>query len=117
MKFKDREGHCNLPNKYSDNPELSIWVKGQQANILHIPKDRAAKLNSIGLNAVTWQDVRWEIMFEELRKYKDREGYCNVPGKIVHNLKLSRWVSRQRGHGLKMSKERAAKLHSIGFMW
>merc|ERR1740139_2154979 len=117
MKFKDREGHCNVPNKYSDNPELSIWVKGQQANILHIPKDRAAKLNSIGLNAVTWQDVRWEIMFEELRKYKDREGHCNVPFEFSDNPELGRWVSRQRARRSKILKERASKLDSIGFTW
>merc|ERR1740139_978806 len=117
MKFKDREGHCNVPNKYSDNPELSIWVKGQQANILHIPKDRAAKLNSIGLNAVTWQDVRWEIMFEELRKYKDREGHCNVPFEFSDNPELGRWVRSQRARRSKILKERASKLDSIGFTW
>jgi len=56
-------------------------------------------------------------MFEELRKFKDREGHCNVPYRYSDNQKLGLWVGTQRGHGLKMSKERAAKLHSIGFIW
>jgi len=116
-KFKGREGHSNVPQKYSDNPELGTWVMNQRRQRLKISKERASKLDSIWFTWRTKQDVGWEIMFEELRKFKDREGYCNFPGKIVHNLKLGRWVSYQRLHRSKISKERSAKLDSIGFKW
>jgi len=55
-------------------------------------------------------------MFEELRKFKEREGHCKVPRKYSDNLELGGWVMTQRGKRLKMSKERATKLDSIGFI-
>jgi len=56
-------------------------------------------------------------MFEELRKFKDNEGHCNVPGKYFGNPELGRLVSRQRVQRSKVSKERASKHDSIGFTW
>lgn len=48
-KFKDREGHCNVPQRYSDIPELGTWVKNQRAKGLKISKERASKLDPMGL--------------------------------------------------------------------
>merc|ERR1712194_588378 len=114
---KEREGHCNVPYKYSDNPKLGQWVMNQQANRSKISKERASKLDSIGF---TWDRnpyVRWDIMLEELRKFKEREGHCGVPSSSIDNPKLGRWVENQRRKRLKMSKKRASKLDSIGFTW
>jgi len=115
-KFKEREGHCNVPARFSDNPKLGNWVSTQRGQKLKISKERAAKLHSIDF---TWvePDVRWEAMFEELRKFKEREGHCKVPRRYSNNPELGRWVGTQRGQRLKISKERAAKLDSIGFTW
>ena len=118
-KFKDSEGHCNVPYRFSDNPELGRWISYQQERRSKISKERASKLHSIGF---TWVfdielDVRWEIMCEELTKFKDRKGHCNVPSGYSENLELGRWASTRRGQRLKISKERAAKLDSIGFIW
>jgi len=115
-KFKEREGHCKVPARFSDNPKLGIWVSTQRGQRLKISKERAAKLDSISFTWVV-QDGRWEIMFDELRKFKEREGHCNVPARFSDNPKLGNWVSTQRGQKLKISKERAAKLHSIDFTW
>jgi len=49
-------------------------------------------------------------MFEELRKFKEREGHCNLPQRYSHNPELGRWVIKRS----KISKERASKLDSIG---
>merc|ERR1740139_1885047 len=118
-KFKEREGHCNVPQRFSDNLELGRWVHRHRAKRLKISKERAAKLDSIGFTWVVYiePDLRWEIMFEELRKFKDREGHCNVPQKYSDNPELGRWVSSKRVHRSKISKERASKLDSIGFTW
>jgi len=118
-KFKDREVHYNVPFEFSDNPELGRWVSNHLAKRLKISKERASKLDSIGF---TWVvdielDVRWELMFEELRKFKDNEGHFNVPGKYSDNPELGRLVRRQRVQRSKISKERASKHDSIGFMW
>jgi len=40
-----------------------------------------------------------------------------VPQNYSDNPELGRWVGKQRGKRLKMSKERASKLDSIGFTW
>merc|ERR1719491_1872427 len=118
-KFKDREGRCNVPRRFSDNPKLGKWVSNQRRKRLKISKERASKLDSIGF---TWVvhielDVRWEIMFEELQKFKDGEGHCNVPHIYSDNLELGRWVMNQQANRSKISKERASKLDSIGFTW
>jgi len=57
-------------------------------------RERASKHYSIGF---TWDrnpDVRWEILFEELSKFTDREVYCNLSFNYSDNPELGRWVSR-----------------------
>merc|ERR1740139_1683312 len=116
-KFKDREGHCNVTSSYSENPELGKWVSWQRRQRLKMSKERGCKLDSIGFTWGADQDIQWEIMFEELRKFKDTECHCNVPVRFSDNPKLGTWVHSQRSKRLKISKERASKLDSIGFTW
>jgi len=116
-KFKDRVGHCQVPKRFSDNPKLGKWVSRQRSQRSKILKELAAKLDSIGFTLETTQDARWEIMLEELRKFKYREGHCNVPSNYSDNFELGQWVRTQRCKRLKISKERASKLDSIGFTW
>jgi len=40
-----------------------------------------------------------------------------VPQNYSDSLELGLWVMKQRGQRLKMLKERASKLDSIGFTW
>jgi len=118
-KFKEMEGHCNVPQNHSYNPELGRWVSRQRGQRSKIWKERASILDSIGFTWVVDNElnVRWEIMFEELSKFKDREGHCNAPGKYSKNSELSRWVSRQGVQGSKISKERASQPDSIRCTW
>ena len=97
-----------MPARFSDNPELGIWVRTQRGQRLKMLKERASKLDSIGF---TWNrnlDVRWDIMFEKLRKCKEREGHCSV--RYSENPELSNWVSNQRSNRLKISKEELPNL-------
>jgi len=87
-KFKEREGHCNVPKRYSDNPELGRWVSYQRVKRSKMSKERASKLDSIGFTWGIKLDVKWEIMYEELRKFKDRESHCDVPQRYSENPKL-----------------------------
>jgi len=78
-KFKEREGHRNVPCRFSDNPELSRWVDKQGGQRLEMSKERVSKLDSIGFTWGSTQYARWEIMLEEIRKFKAPEGHCSVP--------------------------------------
>ena len=80
-------------------------------------KERASKLDSIGFTWGIKQDTKWEILFEELREFNEREGHCKVPYSYSENPGLGRWVSNQQAKRLEVSKERASKLDSIGFIW
>ena len=87
-KFKDREGHCNMPSRFSENPKLGIWVNAQRSKRLKISKERGWKLDLIGFTRDINPDIQWEIMFDELRKFKDSEGHCNAPVRFSDNPKI-----------------------------
>ena len=67
----------------------------------------------------------WEDRFEELKDYRKKYGNCNVPQRYQQNKQLGIWVNHQRtqhkkfqnGEYSTMTKERIAKLRSIGFVW
>ena len=140
-KFKDCEGHCDVPFNSMDNPKLGRWVGKQREHKSIMSKERKLNLESIGFTWCSKQkskqnDEKWDVMFYELEKFKASEGHCNVPHNNRENLKLGKWVCKQvstnisiwpillnqqvrcqRGKKLSMSKERKAKLESIGFIW
>merc|ERR1719491_1376922 len=89
----------------------------QRGHKLKMPKKRASKLDSIGFTLDRNLDAKWDTMFEELRKFKERECHSNVPQKYSDNPELGTWVMNQRRQRLKISKERASKLDSIWFSW
>ena len=66
--------------------------------------------------------VPWIERYEELKKYKETHGDCNVPRR--HGA-LGIWVDTQRtnyrflkeGKSARMSDDRIQKLESVGFQW
>ncbi|GFH59755.1 hypothetical protein CTEN210_16231 [Chaetoceros tenuissimus] len=48
--FKEENGHCNVPQKYSKKSKLGIWVKHQRDNYKNgdLTKDRIEKLTELG---------------------------------------------------------------------
>jgi len=78
--FKLQKGHCEVPQKYSGNPGLGMWVSTQrkQYSLLKERKSsfmtetRIEELNDIGF---TWQIkeyscVSWAERYEELKQFK-----------------------------------------------
>lgn len=71
------------------------------------------------------QNQAWLDRFEELKKYKEEHGDCQVPQKYLPNPSLGTWVNKQRmeykllmdGHKSSMTEERLQALASIGFTW
>ena len=95
-------------------------------NINKLSAEREAKLNAIGF---AWGVCRgklalkvdWNTRFEQLVEYKKSNGDCYVRQHRRQHVSLSRWVVNQRKtkfkNTAKISKEREAKLNSIGFDW
>jgi len=81
MKYKDREGDCNVPHSHEeDGKKLGVWLDTQRrANKKgKLNTDQIKRLDGIRVvwDVLKWQ---WENSYVLLVKYKDREGHCNVP--------------------------------------
>jgi len=65
---------------------------------------------------VTKRSDAWDLRYEELTDYKEKHGDCNVPQSMGG---LGEWVQRRRQDYKKgkLSKERTARLESIGYVW
>ena len=129
-KYKQKFGHCNVSKSKRDKnyKELAEWVLAQRENYkkksASLTKERINKLSNIGfLWKSTYLENFWEKQFEELNKYKNKFGHCNVTkGKRDKDYKeLGEWVCDQRRYYRKKSasltKERIKKLSEIGFLW
>ncbi len=118
--FKKDKGHCRVPRKWSENPQLATWVSNQRQAYRkeELSKERVARLEALGFE---WDPsaASWEAMFQALVAFKENRGHCGVPAKWSENPELGRWVSRQR-HAFrerKMSEERVVRLEALGFEW
>jgi len=65
-------------------------------------------------------DAKWEEMYQGLVAYKKGKKDINFPScKIKIDLKLGRWIVRQRFlyRNQQMAKDRVCLLNSVGFVW
>lgn len=117
--FKNKNGHCNVPKEYSENPRLGAWVSKQrlQQSKGKLSSYRFDKLNQLDFNWHTLHSF-WEEMFSELCKFKKEHGHCNVPRGYKKAPKLATWVCVQRNvfKKNKLPKERLKKLTKLGFV-
>ena len=120
IRYRDKHGNCNVPQKLPENPRLAKWVMTQRrlkgANKLS--DDRIRQLSEVGLQWVVF-DARWDEMFKRLVEYYKIHGNCNVPGKWRPNPSLGRWVMTQRikRRADELSEDRVHRLNEIGFEW
>jgi hypothetical protein len=116
--YKTNTGHCDVPDKWGENPKLSHWVGVQRRNYIKgkMNHERTTSLNQIGF---VWEphDASWSGMFSELIKLRELKGHGHVPQRFAENPKLGRWAARQRAsiRRKQLSKERARLLEEIGF--
>ena len=121
IKFRMREGHCNVPPTYitTDGLPLGAWVSHQRRRKDKLTAKRKRLLNEQGF---IWdrREYEWHQGFDALATYKEREGHCLVPRNHVEGrVRLGRWVDRQRQNKKKgkLSADRIRRLNSIGFDW
>ena len=118
LSFKERFGHCNVPDKWQENPKLGNWIGVQRRSYQKgkISQERISGLNEVGF---LWSpiDASWEQMFSELLQFKESNGHCDVPKRFEDNLKLGLWAARQRAAIRKgqLNGERLRWLTEIGF--
>lgn len=134
-KFKQERNHCNVPNRYPEDPSLGCWVSTQRRHYKRaqikpgegITPDRAGRLMQLGFEW-TGENPRhknWDIRFEELKHFKAKYGHAQVPIGFEDNVQLANWTSTQRqeyknllkGKASRLNKQRIKLLESIGFVW
>jgi len=123
VEYKEKNGHCNFSTK---NGSFGFWIDRQRAlfRSKKLKADRYEKLVGIGL---AFEDARlsarfatnnekWNRLFMELVKYKEKNGHCNFP---TTNGSLGKWISRQRTlfRSNKLMADRYEKLVGIGFLF
>lgn len=108
--FKNMHGHCNVLQKNN----LGVWASVQRMYYKknQLSSDRIEKLNALGF---IWDsgDFVWNEKYEELHKFKNKFGHCNVPAR--DNL-LGVWLGTQKKSykNNTLSVDRIEKLKSLG---
>jgi hypothetical protein len=114
-----------------DEGDLAVFVEageneqrareGRKERLKEDKKEDAGDLgDSSGMRLEKFKEInegKWNGKFEELKRFKQVHGHCNIPLKF--NIPLGIWVSNQRSKYRKreLSEERVEKLKSIGFEW
>ena len=73
----------------------------------------------------SYQSQMWDERFEEICAYKKKFGNCLVPHNWSENIRLAKWVKRQRyqyklkkeGKHSTLTDEREEALEQLGFTW
>lgn len=146
-KFKDANGHCNVPSRYGDDASLAYWVQLQRTKFFNnsLSDERVAVLNGIrfhwdpsgvrrkyrdqersnkaaalnrSYNPVEF-DAWWNTMFTRLKAYHKQHGNCFVPDKYEADQSLAYWVQCQRTSLFlrKLSNKHKESLDQLGFHW
>ncbi len=130
VQFKTEHGHCIVPVHYPKNPKLRGFVENtrSQWKAGELAPERIAKLDAVGF---AWEPGRhpvsdvngispaWKVRFDELLRYRDEHGDCDVPTKWSKNPQLGIWVGNQRQERKRgvLHPERERLLDGIGFTW
>ena len=118
--YCEREGNALAPQRYKtdDGYKLGTWVSNVRAKIGALNKEKKARLDSLGFD---WDPIetQWEQSFLELKHFYEREGHVLISFgyKSKYGFALDRWVINQRKIKKSLSKEKIARLDSLGFEW
>ncbi len=118
--FKNKYGHCNVPRSCNDNRPLANWISTVRRSYKKgvLEQNKILELNKLGFN---WSplDIMWDHQLTELKKFKNRYGHCNVPGRFNNNLPLANWVNTVRQSHRKgvLEQNKILELNKLGFDW
>ena len=117
--FRQREGHSNvLQNHKEKSFNLGAWLTTQRQNKHHLSEVKIKRLDALEISWNTHED-KWEQGFTELATFKELNGHCMVPAKMItkHGYKLGVWIGSQRRNRVKLTQDKVRRLESIGFNW
>ena len=116
--FHEREHHSNVPRDHVENGlKIGLWTRNQRANRSKLSVDRITRLDSVKFTWNCFSDT-WGNSFVALKSFHKREHHCRVPiGWVENDVRLGRWVSRQRQKITLLSQEQICALNSLGFIW
>ena len=121
LEFKETHGHCNVPRRYELNKKLGVWVHMNRVKFKkeQLSVDRVAKLKDIGFVWRINKRTEWTSHYEDLIRYKEEHGHCNVPQDYKLNKALGEWVKNTRAYFRDgaLSETRIAMLNELGFVW
>lgn len=114
--YEERNSHCNVPTRWSENPELPDWLREQRQLACRgkLKPEYRRRLEQLG---VVWRlrEVRWEEMFAALKRFQEKHGHTRVPETWTDDPRLPRWVFKQRSRKGALSAQRIRHLKEIGF--
>jgi hypothetical protein len=124
LRFKEINGHSNVPRSYAESEALALWVSNQRAKKKRgtLFPERENRLNSISF---LWSprevddSAFWNQNYILLQEFQKIHGHCDVPTAYPKNPSFGFWVSNQRSlkRKGKMPLEIEEKLNAIGFIW
>ncbi|MDP3559703.1 MAG: Helicase associated domain protein [Legionellaceae bacterium] len=119
-KYKEDNGHCNIPLSCPKHKEIISWTISQRSNYKKgkLSQEKIGKLDSIGF-IFDPRNAAWEENFICLSKYREEHGNCNVPKNYQNNQNLSKWVDHQRTsyRNNNLGEIRLKKLRSLDFIF
>lgn len=122
QEFSEHEKHCRIPASYrsSDGYQLGVWVSRQRKNKSSLSPNLKLRLEEI--SGWVWDALsdQWDVGFQYLLDFYEREGHCQVPYRTITNngFRLGQWVGTQRRAIDSLLPERKSKLDSIaGWVW
>lgn len=124
LKFKEINGHCNVPFDYKETAKLGPFVNSMRTRKAagELSEERMRLLEEIGfkwaVRDASNEDI-WDARFQQLVAFKAAHGHCDVPVKLPDDPPFGHWVSRQRGDKRKgiIEPDRAKRLDEICFNW
>ncbi|GFH62020.1 hypothetical protein CTEN210_18496 [Chaetoceros tenuissimus] len=138
QKFKKTFGHCNVPNRFKDDPSLGHWVTDIRGAYKKIQLGEKPKLNLTHANIEKLEEMgfEWTRQFPKqslktniakLKKFKQKHGHCNVTQQNKDDPSLGRWVANMRrvykrrlvGKNTRiiLPQSMITQLEDLGFQW
>jgi len=116
--FRKREGHCKVPIDHVENGvRLGGWVSTKRLRPKRLLESQKECLDALGF---IWdvKDFQWEEKFEALKRFRRREGHCNVKDRQTEgDIHLGSWVYRLKKLRHELTRERIKRLNKLGFNW
>ena len=124
--YRQNEGHSEVPEYWSGNPNLAHWVQQQRQRFRkkNIAPEKVSLLERSGfkwrLNAHGSERSSFDARLQQLVEFRNKHGHLRVPqAGTPEHPKLGRWVwwlriSRRRGM---LSEDRVKILDKMKFVW